>query len=145
MSVKQTAAHTIVDRILSSDRGVWAVSIIERNGNILAAKSKPSFKQTFGVVQDGEKYGGGLAVATLSLVNELKGIFGETQTQTIITIYNDCKLMLLNISSYEILVGLVLQHSFNCEDDTFSKEIEKLIAAGVRKVKEYLPTIYQDG
>ena len=59
------------------------VSIIERNGNILAAKSKPSFKQTFGVVQDG----GSLAVATLNLVNEVKGIFGEAQT--IITIYNN--------------------------------------------------------
>ena len=63
------------------------VSIIERNGNILAAKSKPSFKQTFGVVQDSERYGGSLAVATLSLVNEVKGIFGEAQT--IITIYNN--------------------------------------------------------
>ena len=63
------------------------VSIIERNRNILAAKSKPSFKQTFGVVQDSERYGGSLAVATLSLVNEVKGIFGEAQT--IITIYNN--------------------------------------------------------
>ena len=63
------------------------VSIIERNGNILAAKSKPSFKQTFGVVQDSERYGGSLAVAMLSLVNEVKGIFGEAQT--IITIYNN--------------------------------------------------------
>ena len=63
------------------------VSIIERNGNILAAKSKPSFKQTFGVVQDSERYGGSLAVATLSLVNEVKDIFGEAQT--IITIYNN--------------------------------------------------------
>ena len=63
------------------------VSIIERTGNILAAKSKPSFKQTFGVVQDSERYGGSLAVATLSLVNEVKDIFGEAQT--IITIYNN--------------------------------------------------------
>ena len=63
------------------------ISIIERNGNILAAKSKPSFKQTFGVVQDSERYGGSLAVATLSLVNEVKDIFGEAQT--IITIYNN--------------------------------------------------------
>jgi hypothetical protein len=78
MSVKQTAARRILDRILSIDPGVWAYSIIERNGNILAAKSKPSFKQTFGIVQDGEKYGGSLAVATLSLVNELKGIFGRS-------------------------------------------------------------------
>ena len=63
------------------------ISIIERNGNILAAKSKPSFKQTFGVVQDSERYDGSLAVATLSLVNEVKDIFGEAQT--IITIYNN--------------------------------------------------------
>jgi hypothetical protein len=103
---------------------------------IFLQPSKPSFKQTFGVVQDGEKYGVSLAVATLSLVNELKDIFCKAQTQTIITIYNDCKLMLLNISSYEILVGLALQHSFNCEDDTFSKEIEELIVAGVHKAKE---------
>ena len=64
---------------------------------IFLQPSKPSFKQTFGVVQDGEKYGVSLAVATLSLVNELKDIFckAQAQTQTIITIYNDCKLMLL--------------------------------------------------
>jgi len=79
MSVNQTAVYAILDRILSIDPGVWAVSIIERNGNILAAKSKPSFKQIFGVVQDGEKYGGSLAVATLSLVNELKDIFSEAE------------------------------------------------------------------
>ena len=77
MSVNQIAAHAILDRILSIDPGVWAVSIIERNGNILTAKSKPYFKQTFGVVQDSERYGGSLAVATLSLVNEVKDIFGN--------------------------------------------------------------------
>jgi len=103
--------------------------MIERNGNILVAKSKPSFKQTFGIVQDGEKYGGSLAVATLSLVNELKGIFGEAQT--IIAIYNNCKLMLFNIPSYEILVGLALQRSFNCEDDNFIEKIKQLITAKV--------------
>ena len=41
-------------------------------GNILAAKSKESFKETFGLTSDGEKYGGILAIATLSLVNEVK-------------------------------------------------------------------------
>jgi hypothetical protein len=129
MSVNQTDARIILDRILSIDPGVWAVSMIERNGNILVAKSKPSFKQTFGIVQDGEKYGGSLAVATLSLVNELKGIFGEAQT--IIAIYNNCKLMLFNIPSYEILVGLALQRSFNCEDDNFIEKIKQLITAKV--------------
>ena len=80
-------------------------------------------------MQDGKKYGGSLAVATISLVNELKGIFGKTQT--IISIYDNCKLILLDMSPYDILVGLALQRSFNCEDDTFNKEIEKLIAARV--------------
>jgi hypothetical protein len=96
---------------------------------IFLAKSKPSFKETFGVTQDGGRYGGSLAAATLSVVNEVKGIFGEAQI--IITIYNNCKLMLLNISSHEILVGLALERSFDCEDDNFIEKIKQLIAAEV--------------
>jgi hypothetical protein len=116
-----------LDKVLSIDTRVWAASIIESNGNILAAKSKPSFKEIFGMIQGGERYSGSLAVATLSVVNEVRGIFGEAQI--IITIYNNCKLMLLNISSYEILVGLALESSFNCEDDNFIEKIKQLIAA----------------
>jgi hypothetical protein len=127
MSINQTDAKAILDKVLSIDTRVWAASIIESNGNILAAKSKPSFKETFGVIQDGERYGGSLAAATLSVVNEVKGIFGEAQI--IITIYNNCKLMLLNISSYKILIGLALEHSFNCEDDLFIEKIKQLISA----------------
>ena len=129
MSINQTDAKAILDKVLSIDTRVWAASIIENNGNILAAKSKPLFKETFGVTQDGERYGGSLAAATLSVVNEVKGIFGEAQT--IITIYNNCKLMLLNISSHEILVGLALERSFDCEDDNFIEKIKQLIAAEV--------------
>jgi hypothetical protein len=127
MSINQTDAKAILDKVLSIDTRVWAASIIESNVNILAAKSKPSFKETFGVIQDGERYGGSLAAATLSVVNEVKGIFGEAQI--IITIYNNCKLMLLNKSSYEILIGLALEHSFNCEDDLFIEKIKQLISA----------------
>jgi hypothetical protein len=129
MSINQTDAKAILDKVLSIDTRIWAVSIIKSNGNILGAKSKPSFKETFGVTQDGERYGGSLAAATLSVVNEVKGIFGEAQI--IITIYNICKLMLLNISSHEILVGLALERSFNCEDDNFIEKIKQLIAAEV--------------
>jgi hypothetical protein len=134
MSINQTDAKAILDKVLSIDTRVWAASIIESNGNILAAKSKPSFKETFGVIQDGERYGGSLAAATLSVVNEVKGIFGEAQI--IITIYNNCKLMLLNISSYEILIGLALEHSFNCEDDNFIEKIKQLIVSVVQKTQE---------
>lgn len=129
MSINQTDAKAILDKVLSIDTRIWAVSIIKSNGNILGAKSKPSFKETFGVTQDGERYGGSLAAATLSVVNEVKGIFGEAKI--IITIYNNCKLMLLNISSHEILVGLALERSFDCEDDNFIEKIKQLIAAEV--------------
>lgn len=40
MSVNQTDAKAILDRVLSSDTRAWAASIIENNGNILAAESK---------------------------------------------------------------------------------------------------------
>jgi hypothetical protein len=43
-------------------------------GNILAARSKQSFIETLGLVLDGEKYAGILAIATFSLVNEVKDI-----------------------------------------------------------------------
>jgi hypothetical protein len=75
-----------------------AIPAMDTEENILAAKSKQSFKETFGVNIDGEKYGGILAIATLSLVNEVKNIPGEAQT--IISIHNNCKLMFLPIPSY---------------------------------------------
>ena len=70
-------------------------------GNILAARSKQSFKETFGLTIGGEKYGGILAIATLSLANEVKDIFGEAQA--IITIHDNCKLMLLPMPSYGVI------------------------------------------
>ena len=47
MSINQTDAKAILDKVLSIDTRIWAVSIIKSNGNILGAKSKPSFKGTF--------------------------------------------------------------------------------------------------
>lgn len=40
--------------ILSSDYGILAISVMDTEGNIVAAKSKQSFKETFGVNIDGE-------------------------------------------------------------------------------------------
>jgi hypothetical protein len=53
-----TAAQRISDYILSADDGILAISIMDIKGNILAAKSKQSFKEIFGLTSDGEKYGG---------------------------------------------------------------------------------------
>ena len=45
----------ISEKTLSIDDGILAISITELGGNILAAKSKQSFKNTFGVTMDGEE------------------------------------------------------------------------------------------
>jgi hypothetical protein len=42
------AAQRILDTILSTDDGILTLSIMDIKGNILAAKSKQSFKETFG-------------------------------------------------------------------------------------------------
>jgi hypothetical protein len=125
--ITSSAAERIVDDILSTNDEIMAISVIdEKGGNILAAKSKESFKEAFGVTQDGDKYGGSLALAALGVANELKEVAGEARA--LITIYEKCKMMLLPLPSYEILVGLVLPSSVNAEDYNIAKKIERLLA-----------------
>ena len=94
--------------------------------DILSAKSRQSFKDAFGVTSDGAGYGATLAIATLNVVNEARDIFGEPQD--IITIHNECKLMLLSMPSFDILVGLVVERSVNVEDDKIANKIERIVA-----------------
>ena len=121
MVVTSSAAERIADDVLSSNDEILALSLIDVKGNILAAKSKESFKRAFRVTEDVDKYGAALAVGIFSLVNEVKEMFGEPQA--IITIHKNCKLMLLPIPSFQILVGLVLQRDYN-----IASKIEKLFA-----------------
>ncbi len=121
MVVTSSAAERIADDVLSSNDEILALSIIDMKGNILAAKSKESFEKAFTVTVNGDKYGAALAVGIFSLVNEVKEIFGEAQA--ISTIHKNCKLVLLPIPSYQILVGLVLQRDYN-----IVSKIEKLFA-----------------
>jgi hypothetical protein len=127
MALTHRQAEQIVDDVLSTDDKVLAISIMDRRGNILAAKSKESFKQAFGVSRDGDKYGGSLAVAALDVANEVKDIVGEAQAIT--AVYKDCKMMLLPIPAYKILVGFVLEPSILPEEDySLAYKIEKLLA-----------------
>jgi hypothetical protein len=100
---------------------------MDMRGNILTANSKQSFKDTFGVTRDDEEYGGTLAFTILSLVNQVIDVFGDAQA--IITIHKNCKLMLLPMPSYEILVGLVIHSSANAEDGQIAKNIEASLQA----------------
>jgi hypothetical protein len=126
MAVSSTVAQRIAHDILSTNGDILAISIIDKKGNILAAISKESFKEAFGVSREGDKYGGSLAVAALAVANEVKDVAGEAQA--LITIYKKCKMMLLPIPSHEIMVGFVLQPSVNAEDYHIANKIEILLA-----------------
>ena len=127
MLLDKAVAQRASDNILSLYDSILAVSIMDMRGNILAANSKQSFKDTFGVTRDDEEYGGTLAFTILSLVNQVIDVFGDAQA--IITIHKNCKLMLLPMPSYEILVGLVIHSSVNAEDGQIAKNIEALLQA----------------
>jgi hypothetical protein len=125
MTTASSNAERIVNDILSNNDEILAISVIDMKGNILAAKSEESFKEAFGVTRNGDKYGGTLAVAALAVANEVKDVFREAQA--IISIHENCKMMLLPISSYEILIGFVLQRSLNAEGYDFANKIERLL------------------
>ena len=125
MALTAADAETLSDDILSNNDDILAISIMDMRGNILAAKSKESFKQAFVISQDRAKYGGTLAVAALAVANETRNIFGASKA--IITIHENCKLMLIPVPSYQLLVGLVLPRSVSTEDKIANK-IERLVA-----------------
>ena len=120
MAVTSGDAETISDDILSSNDEIVGISIMDMRGNILAANSKESFKEAFAVSRDRAKYGGTLAVA-----NETRNIFGAAKA--IITIHENCKLMLVPVPPHQLLIGLVLQRSVNTEDKIANK-VERLVA-----------------
>jgi len=127
--IDSTAAERIADKILSTyDGKILSISIIDaRNGeNFLATKSNESFSREFGVLQEGHKYGGTLAIASLSIANEVKEVAGETKA--ISTTYEKCKMMLIPIPSCEILVGFVMKRRVILDEDKIANYIESLIA-----------------
>ncbi len=139
MTVTTREAETIVQDILSTtyddydNEKILAISIINKNrGKTLAAKSRQSFKKAFGeVISEGDGYGRTLAIAitTLSVVNEVRDIFGEPQA--IVTIHERCKLMLIPMPSYDIVVGLVVERSADVDDDRIANRIERLVVSNL--------------
>jgi hypothetical protein len=126
--VPSKAEKNIVDAILSSNDKVLLASIRDWRGNILAVKTRDSFRERFFGISSfiGSTYSGSLTVATLSLVNEVKDAFGEAQA--IIIIYENCKVMLLPMPSYEVIVGLVLERSVVTEDYSLANKIKRILA-----------------
>ena len=118
-------AKKIVDYILSTNDEILAVSIIDMKGNILAANSE-YLRKELGVSVDEDKYNITLVASALRLIQVTRDIIEEARA--VITIHKDCKLMLLPLPSFQILVGLVLRGSVNAGDYKIANKIERLIA-----------------
>jgi hypothetical protein len=127
MTLTSSEAERILDNILSSNEQILSAGVIDKSGNIIANKSRESFTKRFAQVGnlEGNRYSGTLAIAALSVANEVKDAFG--QPQAIITLYKDCKLMLLPIQLHDILIGLALERSANVDNETFPNEVESLV------------------
>ena len=126
-------AEKIVDAILSSNDKILLASIRGLSGNILAVKARESFfrERLFGASHlVGTRYGGSVTVAILSLANEVKDVFGEPQA--IITIFEDCKMMLLPMPSYEVIVVLAVERSVVTEDLSLAYKIERILAETIK-------------
>jgi hypothetical protein len=132
MGLVPSKAEKIVDSILSSNENILLVSIRGWSGNILAVKFRDSFTERFFGASRlmGTTYSGSLTIATVSLVNEVKDVFGEAQS--IITIYEGCKMMLLPVPSYELIVGLALELSVVTEDYSLANEIKRILAETIK-------------
>jgi hypothetical protein len=126
MSLTTRSAEIIVHTVLSNYDEILGISIMNMKGNMLAADSKEAFRETFLITEDRANYGGTLAVEALSVVNETRNVFGRTKA--IITIHENCKLMLLPIPSFQLLVGVVLERSANAENHKITNQIEILVA-----------------
>jgi hypothetical protein len=129
--VNAGVAERVVDDILSSNEEILSAGVIDKSGNIIANKSNESFEKRFSGVSNLERnrYSGTLAVAALSVATEVKDIFGEPKA--LITIYRDCKLMLLPMPSYSTLIGLALESAANSENLAFASQIERLVTHAI--------------
>ncbi len=126
MRVSPTDAERIADYVLATFDDIVGISIMDMRGNILAASSKKAFREAFAVTPDRAIHGGTLAFAILGLVNAIRTVFGGAKA--IITIHENCKLMLLPAPSFQLLIGLVLQQSVNAEDHKIVSDIEMVLA-----------------
>jgi hypothetical protein len=125
-------AKVVVDNIVSSNDEILSISIIDMKGNILATKSKEYFKEALGVTRNGDKYGITLVAAVFGMIHLARNVLEEAKAVT--TIHENYKLMLLPLPSFQILVGLILQHSVNAEDYNIANKIERLVGDSLWRI-----------
>ena len=130
--VSSDAAERIADEILSSNDQILLISIRDQTGKILAVKFRESFGKAFRLSElVDNNLGGTLAVTVLGVVNEIRDVFG--QAEAIITVHRGCKLILLPLLSYQLLVGLAVERGVETDDDKVARHIEGLLAEAITK------------
>jgi hypothetical protein len=134
----EAIAHDVLSANFYASKQIFAISIIKKNdGNPLASKSSDSFKEAFGdLIEEGNVYARTMpfAIATLSLVNGVGDMFG--QVQAIVTSHERCKLMLLPMPSYDIVVGLIVERSADLDSDKIANKIESLVTSTIKPEKK---------
>jgi hypothetical protein len=132
LMVSSDAAERIADEILSSNDQILLISIRDQTGKILAVKFRESFGKAFRLSElVDNNLGGTLAVTVLGVVNEIRDVFG--QAEAIITVHRGCKLILLPLLSYQLLVGLAVERGVETDDDKVARHIEGLLAEAITK------------
>lgn len=100
--------------ILSIDDSIDAVSIMDRQGNTLSSASKESlYRIKYQITKDIKNMAGTWAIVILGMTQRMDQIFGRTEA--IVSLHKKSKLMLVPISSLQLLIGLVVYRSSNEE------------------------------
>jgi hypothetical protein len=74
MPLTSGLSERVALEILDSNDDVLFITIMDKKGNIFTPLSKESFSKTFKRTNEGDKYGGKLALAAPAVANELKDI-----------------------------------------------------------------------
>jgi len=131
-TVSSFTAGRIADEVLSSNDRILLVSIRDQTGKILAAKFRESFGKTFRLTDlIDNNLGGTLAVTVLGVVNEIRDVFG--QAEAIVTVHRGCKLILLPLLPYQLLVGLAVERGLETGEDKVASYIKGVVADNIAK------------
>ncbi|HKR57441.1 MAG TPA: hypothetical protein VJR67_01070 [Candidatus Nitrosopolaris sp.] len=100
--------------VLSIDDSIDAVSIMDRRGNTLSSVSKGSlYSVKYRITEDVKNMAGAWAIVILGMTQRMDQIFGRSEA--VVSLHKRSKLMLVPVSSHQLLIGLVVYRSSNEE------------------------------
>jgi hypothetical protein len=112
--------------ILSLDDAIDAASIMDMKGNTLSSASKESLHSTkYEITRDIKNMAGSWAIVVLGMTQIMDQAFGSTEA--IVSLHKKSKLILVPVSSHQLLIGLVVYRSSN--DEYIIDKIRTLLEA----------------